>query len=301
MRVLVTGATGFIGQHLTKRLLDLDIETQILVRGITNTDLFFSNELKKPNPRLKILFADLRNFNLTARAVKEADPHVVFHLAAAGVTNPFLSVENALRHNLYGTLNLIRACFNESVQNSHPQRLIIARTPGEKNAMNVYAASKASAWAFCQMYAQTQGWPIIGATIYQAYGPGQSTQALIPSAMAAAVTNEDFPMTDGIQVRDWIYITDLTDGLIALMSSELRPGEIIDLGTGCQRTVAEVVQTIFDQVGGTGRPLIGALPNRPGEASFQVADENRTQNYIGWKSTISLEQGIKQMLSHKQK
>lgn len=296
MRVLVTGATGFIGQNLIAHLLEQEQITLILLlreqysqgRGLPAT-------LAPLRPQFEVVYADLRNLPLTLRAVQMAEPDAVLHLAAVGATDPFLNVQTALRHNLDGMLNLLQACF---AQTQTTRQVVVARTPGEKQAMNVYAASKAAAWKFCQMYGRTHQWPIHGAMIYQCYGPGQPAHALIPAAMRAALAGTDFPMTVGTQERDWVYVSDVARGLTAMLHSRetagkmLPPGTTIDLGTGHLTSVANVVRQIYNRVALGGRPLIGVLPSRPGEDPLQVADTAETRRLLGWETAVSLSDGL---------
>lgn len=250
-------------------------------------------ELTALRPHIDVVYADLRNWQLTVRAVREAQPDVVIHLAAAGVADPFLPVDTAVRHNLTGTLNLLRACFEKTFTT---RQLIIARTPGELASMNVYAASKAAAWNFCEMYGRTQQWPIHGAMVFQAYGPGQSPRNLIPAAIAAARAGQDFPMTAGTQQRDWIYLTDVVAGLTAMLGAPLPPGETVELGSGQTTSLLDVVQLIYQLTGHGGRPLPGVLPSRPGEVDVQVANVIHTKERIGWGTAVSLEAGIKNVI-----
>ena len=118
------------------------------------------------------------------------------------------------------------------------------RTPGELSAMNPYAASKASAWQFCAMYARTRGWPIVGAMPFQAYGPGQHSRHLASGAMAAAIVGQNFELTAGNQEKDWIYISDVVDGLLAVSDAHLPPGTSVELGTGKLTSVAGVVNSL---------------------------------------------------------
>ncbi|MCB8944848.1 MAG: NAD(P)-dependent oxidoreductase [Ardenticatenaceae bacterium] len=292
-RILVTGATGFIGRFLIEHLVGRG-DTAVIALLRDNYNLAkLPPYLAAVRSQVELVYADLRNLQLTVRAVEEAEPDVVIHLAAAGVTEPFLGVETAVRHNLTASLNLIRACFEKRF---NTEQLIVARTPGELSSMNVYAASKAAAWQFCQMYARTQGWPIHGGMIFQAYGPGQPARNLLPAALAAAQAGEDFPMTAGTQQRDWIYAADVAEGLAAIIGSGLQPGQTVDLGTGVLTSVAEVVRQIYGLVGGAGRPLIGVLPSRPGEEAVQVADVARTQRLIGWQAGRSLLVGLREMV-----
>jgi nucleoside-diphosphate-sugar epimerase len=297
MRVLITGATGFIGRRLVQRLLQNEIEVTVLVREVYGGQKPFPEPLNQLRPRFNVVFADLRNYRLTSRAVQEAAPTHVVHLAAAGVTSPFLPVETALRHNLNATLHLLRACFENKSSPSRPKQLIVGRTPGERTAMNVYAASKAAAWQFCRMYARTEGWPIHGAMIFQAYGPDQHHNNLIPAATQAACADQDFPMTDGKQARDWIYLDDIVQALHMALDKPLSPGTSIDLGTGQAISVAQVVETIYKLTNSNGRPLIGTLPNRPGEDPLQIADIATANQLIGWQAQTSLEQGLQQLLN----
>lgn len=294
MRYLVTGGTGFIGQHLVAHLLAGGDELVLLLReGYAGGPL--PGKLKELRPHLHLVYADLRNYNLTARAVRDAAPEQIIHLAAAGVNDPFLSSNNALSHNLTGTLNLLRASFEA---NRTARQMIVARTPGEVTAMNVYAASKAAAWQFCLMYARTQAWPIIGGMVFQAYGPGQNKRALLPMAAMAAAAGHDFPMTNGQQQRDWIYIDDVVRGFQAIGQKELPPGITVELGTGQSYSLAEAVQMIYRLCNQGGQPLLGVLPQRPGEINHQQADAAAAYTLTGWQAHTPLREGLTRLIKH---
>jgi nucleoside-diphosphate-sugar epimerase len=287
----VTGATGFIGRALAASLAaDPQRDVAILVR-----DQYRSQSLPDPlnslTDRLVVVYADLLDYHDTRRALHAVQPDQIFHLAAGGVSDPFLAVDVALEQNLFTTLNLLRAAFEET-PNRVPEQFIAVRTPGEISAMNPYAASKAAAWQFCTMYARTRGWPIVGVMPFQTYGPGQDSQYLVSGAMAAAIAGKDFALTSGSQEKDWIYVGDVVDGLLAVSEAALPPGSSLDLGTGRLTSVAAVVNQIYELVGGQGKPDVGALPSRVGEVQAQAADVGRTRDLIGWEAGVSLEQGL---------
>ena len=292
MKVLVTGGTGFIGRYLIPMLFAQGHEVALLVREAYGMGEPLPVHLQPLREQLQLVFADLRNLRLTSRAVKEARPDAVVHLAAAGATSPFLPVEQAMRHNVNGTINLLRA----SCEKLPMQRVVIARTPGEQTSMNPYAASKAAAWNFCQMYARTQEWPIVGAMIFQSYGWGQPRHALIPSAFAAAMAHEDFAMTGGQQKRDWIHVEDVARGIVACISAEIPSGDSAELGSGTPLSVLEIVEAIYRTCNSRGKPLVGALAGRPGEAALQIADIAKRPPH--WIPTLSLEEGLQRYVAN---
>lgn len=298
MRVLVTGGTGFIGRHLVPQLVESGAKVILMLLPGTESSSELPSPLAPLRTRLDVVYADLRNNNLTHRAVREAAPDRVIHLAAIGVTDPFLSPYVAIRHNLIGTINLLRACFDSKIGTTNPDQLIVARTPGELSSLNVYATSKAAAWNFCQMYAQTNGWPIVGGMIYQAYGPWQPAHTLIPSAIKAALKGDDFPMTSGQQARDWIYAGDVASGFVKVLETDLSPGQTFELGHGKFTKVENVVKKVYKLVGLGGNPLIGALPDRPGEDPLQYANSERTLKQLRWSPSVELEVGLRLTIQH---
>lgn len=286
MRVLVTGGAGFIGRALVPQLLTAGHGVTLLRR---DPDAPWPAELEPYRAACQTATADLRDAERTSQAVAAVRPEAVIHLAASGVTDPFLPIQTSLQDNLCGTLHLLEAAF---AQSDRVQRLIVGRTPGELQALNHYAAAKAAAWSFCAMFARTRRWPIVGGMLFQVYGPGQPEHTLIPAALRAALAGRDFPMTAGTQRRDWIHVSDAAAGLAALLTADLPPGATVELGTGVPTAVGAVVHLIYELVGRGGRPLPGALPGRPGEAPDQCADLRQTQTQITWSPRVALRAGL---------
>jgi len=298
MKILVTGATGFIGRHLVCRLVDSGHSVTLMLLSGVESGSQLPPPLAQRRNQFEVVYADIRNYQLTSRAIRDTNPDWVVHLAAAGVSDPFLNPNTAIRHNVTGTLNLIRACFEGKTSSSQVGQVIVARSSGEPSNLNVYAASKAAAWNFCQMYAQTRDWPIAGAMIFQAYGPWQPAHTLVQAAVRAALTSEDFPMTTGEQSRDWIYVGDVVTGIEAGLKVDLEPGTTFELGTGKATPVANVVRLIYRLIERGGKPQIGALPSRPGEIPSQIAVTEKTRQLLAWQPSNTLEEGLERTIQH---
>ena len=283
-RVLVTGGSGFLGGPIIRQLVGAGAEIHLFARETAD----LSRLLTRPG-----LFerhdGDLRTYSTVRRAVEKSAPDLVIHLAAAGVTDPFLPAQAALRHNLHGTLHLLGAVGSNA-------KMILARTPGERSAMNVYAASKAAVWQFARMYARTEGLPIQGVMPFQVYGPGQPNRHVIPSAIRSALSGEDFAMTPGTQVRDWVYVEDVARGFRQAAEQGSFDGRTVELGTGIGISLLSVIEKIYAMIERGGRPLPGRLPARPGEAPQQVAGAAATEQSIGWRARLPLEEGLRQVI-----
>lgn len=282
--MFVTGAGGFIGRHLVARLV---------ARGATVTAASWrfprTATARRSLAAAEPVELDVRSKAQVRRALYAARPEIIFHLAAIGVTDPSLAIRAALRVNVEGTVNVLEGAPPDA-------RVILARTPNERSGLNVYGASKAAAWAFGRMFAASQGIRVCGAMIFHCYGPGQSERNVLPAALQAARSGADFPMSPGEQVRDWIYVEDVVDGLLETAVADLDPGDTVELGTGVGTPLGEVVRRVYECTPGSGRPLPGRLPYRPGEAMQVVADADATYTRLGWRARVALADGIERFV-----
>lgn len=293
MRVLISGATGFIGRLLVPRLISAGAEPVGL--ALEDDILKYDSQVGKQQ-RLRLLPVDLRSVSETASVVAQVQPDRIVHLAAAGVSDPTIHSGLALEHNVQGTINLIHAAFENPALDSPVRQLIVIRTPGETHPANAYTASKAAAWSFCQMYAWRHGWPILGAMIFQAYGPHQPAHTFVQAALRSALAGEDFAMSSGSQRRDWIYVADVIEGLLAATTVDLSPGASVDLGTGIRTSLIDVANMAYQLVGKGGAPNPGAIPDRTGEEIDQVADVERSMKLLNWLPQVELTDGLELVL-----
>jgi nucleoside-diphosphate-sugar epimerase len=300
VRVLVTGATGFIGSHLAERLVAEGAEVTLAVEpGVSKANV--ANILDKVRARE----VDLRDGHLVQQLVRECQPSKIYHLAAVGVTEPGIEPGLAVQVNVIGTLNLLESlnetscdCFvNTGTCYEYGHNTPPMREDQMVDPINAYAASKSAAWLFCNMVHRTRGYPIVTVRPFTAYGPRQSPRALIPQTILSALRGEDFQMTGGEQTRDFTYVDDVVEGYVRAALSEKAIGQTINLGTGEECPIKDVVLKVLKLMGNPVRPLVGALPYRPTEIWRLCSDSSKARELLGWQPQVSLEDGLRKTIA----
>jgi len=299
-RVLVTGATGFIGSHMARRLVGEGAEVSVFMRASSDPCL-----LADVLDRVTIHEVDICDEDAVSAAMTQICPDVVFHLAAIGMSEPFVSPPVAVRVNVQGTLHLLEAArqcgvrrFIHSGTAYEYGDTASGDTPNQEvlDPVNTYAASKAAARAFVRLYARIYDLPTVNMRLFAVYGPGQPPKTLISSAACAALEDRDFPMTPGEQMRDFVFVGDVVEGYLRAAAAVGIEGVSIDMGAGRAFKIREVVTKLFEISGSRGKPLVGALPYRPSETMKQVADPRVARELLGWQATTLLEDGLRQTI-----
>jgi UDP-glucose 4-epimerase len=292
-RVLVTGASGFIGSHLCRRLSREGAEVCAVSRTIPAPG-------SDPARRIR---ADISDYDTAQRIVGEAKPDVVFHLAGHVQGSRSLEqVRPAFIGNVVTTVNLLTIA-----SEARCERFILTGSqdepdPGESSAdtfvpPSPYAASKLASSSYARMFWEVHRLPVSIARIYMAYGPAQrDLNKLIPYAILSLAHGRAPRLSRGTRPIDWIYIDDVVDGLIATAQSRDLNGLTVGLGTGVAHTVPQVVDKIIALMNSPIRPIFGAVPTRRLEKARlgNVAD---TRAKIGWQPAVSLDEGLQRTVA----
>ena len=297
-RVLVTGGSGFIGSHLVRQLRARGAKVAVTVR--------YGNIVK--NIRLaecwndiQVIEADLRNRG-ALQAIRDFAPEVVFHLAAYHhVGQSFKQVEECFDVNAKGTANLFDVC--EGVEKfiyvatsevyGYQESVPFIETM-QPRPMSPYAITKYAGELYCSLKQRMGGsTSIVLLRPFNAYGPYQSTKAIIPELVVKGLRGELIQTTCGDQTREFNFVTNLTDGMIKAAEHQGKIEGPINLSAAEEVQISTLVRKIAEITETKSKIEIGALPYRPNEIWRMYGDSTRAQEILGWKPVINLEQGIR--------
>jgi len=289
-RVLVTGASGFIGSHLCFRLRQEGAEVHAVYRTRPPADPGDQHWWQ----------ADLANEAEVRRIVHAVRPEVIFHLASHVKGAPDLEhVLPTFHSNLQSTVNLLTLAVEFECRRvvltgslAEPE---IAR--GEEFPSAPYAAAKWASSGYARMFHALYKLPVVIARVFMVYGPAQiDLTKLIPYVILSLVQGKSPKITSGDRLVDWIYVSDVIGGFLALAQRPGIEGSTIDLGSGALVSIREIVQQVASIVGGARTPEFGALPDRPMEP-VRLAKTAETFAKIGWKPQVSLREGLERTVA----
>jgi UDP-glucose 4-epimerase len=295
-RVMVTGANGFLGAHLVKRLLSEGATVDAVVRAAVEP----SSAIHGLGPEVTSHQVDLTDRAAVGRLVERAVPELVIHCAAlTHVGQSFDRVDENIRTNIGGTVNLLHAL------DGRYQRFVYVgssdvygdvptpfREDGPVSPVSPYAVSKYAAERFCRMYHQAYGWPIVCLRPFNAFGPHQTTDRIIPSLILAALAGKDLDMTEGRQTREFMYVDDVVEAFVRALWTPGIEGEVINVSGGQEVSIRELAITVLTLLGNPVQPLFGALDYRPNEIWRMYGDTTKVRALLGWTPTTSLVDGL---------
>jgi nucleoside-diphosphate-sugar epimerase len=287
---LITGASGFIGHALCKRLL----ESGAIVCGASRREF----ELESPNWAHKSI--DLTNAEDVERLLSSVRPDFVLHLASCVTGKREIEwIQRTLNGNLVSAVNVLVAS-----QNCGVEKVVLAGSLEEPDrgdtqpvAASPYAASKWCASTYARMMHALYGTSTAIARIFMVFGPGQQDLTkLVPYVCTSAARGIAPELMSGGRPVDWIFIDDVVEGLIRLAHRGPDDGSYVDLGSGILTTTGTVAEKICAIAGDSISPIFGAVPERAME-QVRKAHLDETRKQLSWSPRIDLDSGLRQTFS----
>ena len=294
MRFLILGGSGFIGRSLSAKIMARGGSVTLVSRTPTQHDHRIGDA--------RFIVADMSLDDEVARVFSEPYDYVVnalgyvdhspFYAGGMGVIDVhFASVIKQLKYIQRDTLK--RYIYIGSADEYGVQKNKSEETYREQ-PNSPYSFAKVAAGHLLQMLWHSEKFPATIVRIFLTYGPEQGLNRFIPQVITDALNGLDIRTSPGEQVRDFCYIDDIVDGLIAIMQSDNVSGHILNLGSGQPVKVRDVVDIIarhFD-----ANVDFGARPYRPGEVMYQVADITKINQLTTWRPKVSLKKGIEKTI-----
>jgi len=299
--VFLTGATGFIGSHLLKRLINEGCNVHTSIR--TNSSLWRIEDFKDQSVYHTI---DLTDFEAVRSLIKQIKPDIIFHLAAYGVDYRQQNIYQAVNININTSVNLFESLFeNKGFRFVHTGTSLEYGCKNKPiseydlpNPAGIYSITKsASVQLLSLMSRQAQYGNLVILRPFGIFGELEGNHKFFPQVIDKLSRGLPVQMTGGEQVRDYICVDDLIDAYIMAAVVPLKKvAEVINIGSGNGIPLKEIALTIAKQLDVSENLLqFGALPYRSDEIMYSVANIEKAKNVLGWKPKTPLEKGIKNM------
>jgi len=300
MRVLVTGATGFIGSHLLERLTQIGgHDLCAMQRHATGDDLV------NAEGSAKIVSCDLCDRAAVRKAVRELQPEAVFHLASISPVSYSYDHPNAvLEANLTGTVNLAEACLREAPRFEHflfastsevfgngplPKREDTPQAPNSPYSVSKHAAEK-----YLQYMWQAYRFPTTILRPFNTYGRRDNANYLVERMLVQMLSGDTVKLGDPTPERDLLYIQDHVDAYMKCFANpQASIGDVFVFGTGEKISVRALADRMRAVTGFRGEILWNTIPRRPLDIQSVYCDASKAKSILGWEARVSLDEGLR--------
>jgi len=311
MRILLTGAAGFIGSHLSERLLGLGHE----VIGVDNFDPFYDRSIKeenlsisKTNPAFQFFELDFSTDLEKLNALPEFQ--VLVHLGAKAGVRP--SIENPkayIEANYTGTVNLLELLKTRGIKKmvfassssvyGNCRNIPFTETEALDQPISPYAFTKRGCEMMNFTYHHLEKIDIVNLRFFTVYGPRQRPDLAIHKFIKKILNDEPIQMFgDGSTARDYTFIQDIVSGIVSSMNYVVENDncfEIINIGNNQPVKLSKLISTIENTLG--KKAIIEQQPMQPGDVDITFANIGKAQKLLGYQPTTSIEEGLKEFVS----
>ncbi|RJP75596.1 MAG: SDR family NAD(P)-dependent oxidoreductase [Desulfobacteraceae bacterium] len=305
-RILVTGSGGFIGSHLTERLLreGADVRAMIHYNALGNRGWLENSE---SDDHIEFFNGDIRDTDSVRRAVKDRD--IVFHLAALiAIPYSYEAPASYISTNIQGTLNILQAAREFSVERIvHTStsevygtaRSVPISEDHPLQGQSPYSASKIGADKMAEAYHLSFSVPVTTVRPFNAFGPRQSQRAVIPTIIAQCLFSKTIRLGSLSPTRDMNFVANIVDGFLLAAQSPEAIGRTMNIGSGREISIGDLAELIIRLTGSNIKIKRDRKRERPEKSEVErlLADSSLARNLIGWTPKVDLEEGLKRTIN----
>ncbi len=306
-KVLVTGGAGFIGSHLTEKLVELGARVKVLVHY--NSQNHWGNLEYLPKhvlDQVEIFLGDVQDPYSVQKAV--AGCSIVFHLASLiAIPYSYVAPASYVETNVKGSLNVLEACLRADVKrvvhtSTSETYGTALYTPIDEahplQGQSPYSASKIGADKIAEAYYRSFDLPVSTLRPFNTFGPRQSARAVIPTIISQALTSKTVELGALDPVRDLTYVKDTVMGFIKIVESDKTIGEVVNIGNGKGITIGELAKRIVSLIGKDIEIRTNEKRLRPEKSEVMklICNNSKAEALMKWRPVYSLDDGLKETI-----
>lgn len=306
--VLVTGGTGFLGSHLTRRLAAAGCRVCLATRPESSLD-----RIRDVSPPPQLVHIDLDRQDSLDACVRAVRPDVVFHLAGLTAArrsigqggDSDLGLARSFEVNLMGALRVFQAVASHApaarvIRTGTVAEYGVGPAPSREDQRgepaSPYGASQLAATHLGEALFRQLGLAVTTARLALTYGPAQSETFFIPALIRACLDGRPFEMTQGNQTRDYLFVDDVIDALVQAAVAPDLGGQVLNVGSGHEYRIADVAALIVSLTGGTAELRKGRLPDGT-DPTRLVCEPSRGQRLLDWHARTPIEAGLEKTIA----
>lgn len=291
-KIVVVGGNGYLGSFLVKALKEQGANVFILSNNCEASDTQFT--------------VDITNFDETHKVIQHIKPAIVYHLAAnISRDRDFSIYENMAAVNVQGTLNVLRALEDidaHFIFTSTSEIYGNNTSPFHENQIpkpvSPYSLTKISAELLIETYCNNHSKKFTNLRVFNFYGEHMPESFFIPQMIKSLKRGEDFNMTKGEQVRDFLYVGDVVDALILSAKSCDAFGETMNVCSGKGTQLSQLAEAVNATMNTKAKIILGAIPYRDSEVWEMIGDQSKIKKITGFEPKTSIEEGIEIVINH---
>jgi nucleoside-diphosphate-sugar epimerase len=295
-RLLIVGGSGFIGSYVAKEAVSRGFQVSIISRN----DISINRKLDN----IEYLSVDISKYDDLLEKLKDRSFHHVINLGGyVDHVNYFEGGDRVFDVHFNGARNLAHCVNKPSLKkfiqigssdeygnNSAPQDESQRESP-----ISPYSFAKTATTHFLQMLHRTEKFPVIILRLFLVYGPRQDNNRFIPQIIQGCLSKKKFPVSNGEQLRDFCFISDIVNAIFASIDSSEAHGEVINIASGEPVTIRDVIIKIQNIIG-SGVPQFGDIEYRVGENMALYANIDKAKKILNWNSSTNLQKGIERTI-----